>query len=409
MWGWGKRNLPTVNYVEDSSEEYKSTCDSDSDSNSQLSPPPGTPLDESPDGLGQLRETADQLNASLRIQEVADRLRSEMPPKVPYDLEDKEDGEDYYKRISNIKLQWDPDVEYWFNSIEASMRHATVHSQWTKREVLQSLLPDNVRDEVRYLLRLPEDKAGTTPYKDVKVAIIELFGPKPQDAIDKALTRVLTTRPSALGKQLIDDICKCSPQLKSQCCADIVFGLFRRQMPTAVRNALARETFNHKNYTEVFTLADKVFHSNKGEAPSVSAVRPIATGSAAAVAATPAAEAAAPVVTVSPEIAALQAEVAALKKANRGGGRGGRNNRGGGNQNWGGGNQSSGSNRGGNRGGGCGGRGGQSAQGGRGPRHPDSPPNSACQVHWQRGRGAWWCADPQNCPWKDITTPRPTQ
>ena len=267
------------------------------------------------------------------------------------------------------------------------MRHATVHSQWTKREILQTLLPENVRDEVRYLLRLPEDKAGATPYKDIKSAVIELFGPKPQDAIDKALTRVLTTRPSALGKQLIDDICKCSPQLKSQCCADIVFGLFRRQMPTAVRNALARETFNHKNYTEVFTLADKVFHSNKGEAPSVSAVRPMATATAAA-AAIPAADPAVPVVTVSPEIAALQAEVAALKKANRGGGRG-RGNRGGANQ-------TSGTARGGNRGGGRGGRGGQAAQGGRGPRHPDSPPNGACQVHWQRGRGAWWCADPQN-------------
>ena len=98
---------------------------------------------------------------------------------VNYDAEDKEDGEDYYKRVGMIKLAWDPDVEYWFNSIEASLRQAQVFRQWTKREILQTLLPDEVREEVRYLLRLPKDKAGATPYKDIKDALIEIFAPKP--------------------------------------------------------------------------------------------------------------------------------------------------------------------------------------------------------------------------------------
>ena len=130
MWPFPTRNVPRVNYKEPSESES-------SDSDSPVSPPPGTPADESEDGLGQFRELTDQLGASEVISAAAEQLSAEvnlltpvrMPPKTPYDMEDKEDGEDYFKRISNIKLPWDPDVEYWFNSIEASMRHATVHSQ----------------------------------------------------------------------------------------------------------------------------------------------------------------------------------------------------------------------------------------------------------------------------------------
>ena len=48
---------------------------------------------------------------------------------------DDPDQEDYYKRL-NIKLKWDPDVTFWFNSIEASMKKAGVNLQWTKREEL---------------------------------------------------------------------------------------------------------------------------------------------------------------------------------------------------------------------------------------------------------------------------------
>ena len=32
--------------------------------------------------------------------------------------------------IGVIKLEWDPDVQFWFNSVEASMRRATVNKQW---------------------------------------------------------------------------------------------------------------------------------------------------------------------------------------------------------------------------------------------------------------------------------------
>ena len=52
------------------------------------------------------------------------------PPADPlparYQSEDKADGEDYFKRVGLIKLEWDPDVHFWFNSIEAALKRAQV-------------------------------------------------------------------------------------------------------------------------------------------------------------------------------------------------------------------------------------------------------------------------------------------
>ena len=83
-------------------------------------------------------------------------------------------------------------------------------------------------------------------------------------------------------------------------------------------------------------------------------------------------------------------QVAAIRGANRGGGRrggrGGRNRGGSGTQ----------------RGGGQGGqRGGNSGQKPRGPRHASSPPESCCERHYVHGADAWYCLEPLSCPWKD--------
>ena len=232
---------PAPSYVElsssDSSDDFEdvnSTFD-----NSLLENPPRPPISPSSNQYllqptqPETDEVLNQVANSLQVLESINTAASDLPkfpspsrgqvrqadsgrqsPQIPaimvnYDVEDKEDGEDYYKRVGMIKLAWDPDVHYWFNSIEASLRQAQVFSQWTKREILQTLLPDEVREEVRYLLRLPRDKAGITPYKDIKDALIEIFAPKPEDSIDKALKLVLTSRPSLLGKQLIEVVCKC--------------------------------------------------------------------------------------------------------------------------------------------------------------------------------------------------------
>ena len=149
------------------------------------------------------------------------------------------------------------------------MKQAQVFKQWTKREILQTHIPDHVRDEVRYLLRLDEDEAGTTPYLDIKKAIIKLFAPKAHEGLDKALGRVLTTRPSQLTKQIIEDICQCKPALNCPCCANIVYGISRRQFPTAVRNQIAKMKFDKDSYLEVLDHADEVFvHSVEGFGPT---------------------------------------------------------------------------------------------------------------------------------------------
>ena len=427
MWSWNRRNLPKINYGENSSSSGE-----EDNFKSPEGPPAGSPSNEAarvelwedfrPDTQEILEAAAEALtpiaNRRARRRQTLDqeiqptgssadhspRRSFTPPPEAPgssaehsprraltpppvqpktnkmvnYDMEDKEDGEDYYMRIGLLKLEWDPDVRYWFNSIEASLRHAQVFKQWTKREIIQNLLPAHVREEVKYLLRLSQDEAGDTPYKDIKDAIIEIFDQKPQDAMDRALSRTLTSRPSTLAKQLINDLCTCRPALNCQCCANQIFGLFRRQLPTAVRNAIADQPFNKETYKKVLTLADKVFESNKPDAFGASTVASVTQD-------TP-----------------QTGEVAAVRGGSnrgRGGGRGGRN-RGGGQASSSNSQTQNQSNRGGTNSRGRG-RGGQSGPP-KGPKHPDGPPDGSCQIHHSFGRSATFCRRPLTCPWKDI-------
>ena len=379
-----RRNLPKI--------DYRDNNNSSSGEDEFLSPgaPSTSPrrgrrpvvTDKVLKGVKQVLES--RLDAELPLEETI--VQAKM---VKYDEENKDDGEDYYKRTGNIKLPWDPDVKYWFNSFEAQMKQAQVFKQWTKREILQTHIPDHVRDEVRYLLRLDEDEAGTTPYLDIKKAIIKLFAPKAHEGLDKALGRVLTTRPSQLTKQIIEDICQCKPALNCPCCANIVYGISRRQFPTAVRNQIAKMKFDKDSYLEVLDHADEVFVSDRGGTSN-------AAGAVAAVAG--------PSVTNPNQVVA---EVAAVGRGgySRGARGGQRGNRGG-----------RGNNRGGNNTGttqassASGGAGSNRAQrfhpnpgtANKGPRHPDLPPNQSCQTHWTYGKSATFCRKPFQCPWKEF-------
>ena len=100
----------------------------------------------------------------------------ELPPQRPanmakYDEESKDDGKDYFNRIGNIKVAWDPDVHYWFNSVEASMKQAQVFKQWTKREVLQPLLPDHVRKKFVTSSGFRKMKLAIFPTKILKMPL----------------------------------------------------------------------------------------------------------------------------------------------------------------------------------------------------------------------------------------------
>ena len=82
-----------------------------------------------------------------------------------------------------------------------------------------------------------------------------------------AKNRILTGKPSQLGKLLINDLCKGDVKLQGCHCNDIVWGMFREALPVLVRNHIADLTFTKETYKEVFKKADQVWDSNRAPDP----------------------------------------------------------------------------------------------------------------------------------------------
>ena len=79
----------------------------------------------------------------------------EAPVIVLFEDENGTDDDDYYKKLNtlrnrNFNLK---EVDFWFTSFETSLKHIGVKSQWSKREVLHSLLPDEVQSDVKNILK----------------------------------------------------------------------------------------------------------------------------------------------------------------------------------------------------------------------------------------------------------------
>ena len=215
-------------------------------------------------------------------------------------------------------------------------------------------------------------------YKTLKKAILRIFGPRPYDAIDRALSRVLVGKPSQLARALVRDICKKKLQ-NCTCCPSIVLALWRRQLSSQVRAGIAHCEFNYDTFNAVTQLADDI-HSTSAPMPTVAAVTagqrpPVQAG----------------LDETQPAIPYPQPEVAATSRGGRGGGRGGRGRGGRGN-------------RGGGRGASSGGGAGHS-----GTKHPDLPAGewTGCSMHFKHGRSAYFCSAPSTCPWKNIYIQKP--
>ena len=268
------------------------------------------------------------------------------------------------------------------------MRTFGINRQWSKKDAVIPLLPESVVEECKPILRLTEDEAGDTIYKDLKEEILTLYGPRDEDVFKKALALRLTTTPSALGKKLIHLICPGSKPFVGCHCAKMVYGFWDAQLTPQIRSALAEKKFTEHTYKDIFKHADKVFLANGGS------VHPNTV-----VAATSVSDDSNP---AAPQVAAV-----------RGGGRGtfrGQSNRG---QNRGRGNR-------GNRGGG--GRGAynnnsnqnqdtSSTTSGqkphqKGPKASPDVPSDACSRHWKDGKAATYCSDPLNCSWVKFIAPR---
>ena len=278
-----------------------------------------------------------------------------------FDERDADNADDAMKHLGQIKVTWDSeDPSYFFQKLETELQIFGVNKQFTKRQALIRCLPDDVGKEFKHLTTLQEAQAGNLAYKVLKTALIKAYGPRPGDAFQRAMSRVMVAKPSSLLKLLVSDICQ--QNLANCCCSSTVWGIFQLQAPMYLKNGLANEVFNSTNMQSIMDKADNLYAANQ-VTKQVSAVSPPDTTQN-----------------------TTNAEVAAV-------GRGRGNFRG----------------RGGRGRGGRGGRGGQAQSSGpdpRGKRHESNPPWNSCGAHWVYADAAFKCQSPTTCPMKDKVKPK---
>merc|ERR1712212_1359090 len=128
--------------------------------------------------------------------------------------------------------------------------------------ILVTNLPKKQVYDLKGLLRLNEASAGTTPYKTAKNRLIEIYGPKEEDAYGRATNLVLTDLPSQLAKQIADQMCSCQPPLPVGCCAvRAVAGIWRMQLPQVVKTQIAGKSLAGPEFENTLKLADDVFRT----------------------------------------------------------------------------------------------------------------------------------------------------
>ena len=174
-----------------------------------------------------------------------------MPNIIPFEDEDGVDEAGAHKEACNRveKVNWDPkDLLFTFSQIERKTAAAGVKKNFTKFQVLSEVLPKEVADEVKSLLRKDEaDFPDKNAYKLLKTEVLRIFGPRPEDPIERALGRVMSGKPSQLARALVDDICK--NELDCRCCPAIVSTLWKRHLPSNVRAGIASSVLNKTTLT----------------------------------------------------------------------------------------------------------------------------------------------------------------
>ena len=452
IWGRPRRNLPTINYAESDDEDpLQQDLEEGLNFESPLTSPnrpaqtrAGSPVIKPDDEVSDVLEKVNsRLNLHNDLEELASRLADVKTEEedfeevvvghieVAADADNLDDNDELANEEEEVAeeiamaanyedengvddptsamqdacrtikgYQWDRnDLDFYFNQIEIKMQSCGVKKQWTKFQVLTTVLPKHVTDEVKKFLRRKEtDYPQNNAYKLLKEEIIRIFG-LPEDAgVQRALSRVLSGQPSQLARAMVNDVC--DHELQGCCCHKWVLGLWKRQLPLHCQHAIAHHKFNKDTFDVVCKLADNVYESNRPQG-AIAAVQ---------VAATPALDDGFICPTqphqtvVDPNIQAIAAQVAALNRSlGRGRGRGGAN-------------RGRGSGRGGsvtNSGAGASGSRGPpwSAQNPRhkGTRHPDGPPWGACKKHFIWGKSAHWCEEPFTCEWRTFCTPRPAK
>ena len=316
------------------------------------------------------------------------------------DFEDQNetDGAKALANVQSLKFDFDrKNIKTWLRRFEVRLEFLEVKSQWLKRVALENLIPVDVATSCNDLFdRTKSEVAASTAddqkliYKLCKLRLLKIYGPRPEEAFEKAETMTLATGclPSDAAKQIRALVCPANPPLQGCHCHIAVSSFWRRLLPKDVRGAVANMDLQ-ANFDQTIEAADVYFkaYQEKGLRPApIAAIAPQRPAMPAPAAPAPA--------TNFPDLdsfaAHVTAEIAAFRgRPNNTRGRGQNNTR---TQNSGTQNQ------------------GQRRVPTRKPQpHPDGPPSNACITHWNHGRQAYSCAARDTCPWRDILAPRPTR
>ena len=273
---------------------------------------------------------------------------------VEYDAENGSDPADVHAKTAHIKVDFNrAKVEFFFMQLEMFLESAGCKSQWMKRLILQRNLPQDVIEDIQDILSRGKAAAGATAYKDAKSRILQLYGVRKEDRYKKAKGLMLTGKPSQLCRQLINELCPSHPTLEGCCAEATISGMWREQLPTAVRVKVADCELGGGNLQATLEIADNAHATLQAGA-----------GQGAAVAAV-----------------AADDEVAAFSRQKGGKGNVSKS-------------QTP--------------KGGKTAAKEPKEPHPDNPPDDCCAMHKQFGKSAYFCKQPFSCPWKDICArPKP--
>ena len=190
---------------------------------------------------------------------------------VNYDQENADDDAGAIANARDVKLPFNKhDIKLWFSLVESKMQFAGIKKQWSKRQVVIQLIPAEFHNDFKQYLIMQETDAGEDAYFRLKTAMVMQFGPKQADSFDKAISRVMTGTPSQLGRQILNDVCPGINPLTGCHCADMVLGVWRRNLPSVVRNAVADMDFNANTFAAVLDRADKTWSSNNASTPVAS-------------------------------------------------------------------------------------------------------------------------------------------
>ena len=241
MFGWGRpsRNLPAVDYTEDSSDEDLPFVSPKRPSVTRAGSPQLLAVPQLSDNVDEELEQVSQTLRNIGHTKLFRQTTTEEefveghivgfpvnkkvkagPPTpvarmVDFDQENVDDSATAMDNLRSVQCPFNKaDIEFWFSQLEDQLTLIGVKKQWTKKIALVRFLPPEIQIEVKSLLKLGQTAAGEYIYFRIKTQLLKLYGPKPEDAYMRAKNRVMSGTPSQLGKAIIGDLCQKSKKIR---------------------------------------------------------------------------------------------------------------------------------------------------------------------------------------------------